>query len=193
MPFSAPAIFVGAFFCGVYDLSTILWQDDRTVRHSAGRIHIQKGKSMPRKKNTAQEAAPVETSATAAAVAEPEKAGAPPMARPDYIDGPPVNEEGNVIAQGPNDPNAKNWGPPYKAIFVSKDKGFEMGEDRRFKQRVFVFSQKPEQHVLNKLKDSGFVIRAAEKAWTIPANPATRVLSDQLAQEFAGKTPAATR
>ncbi|MDP9175792.1 MAG: hypothetical protein M3O30_18275 [Planctomycetota bacterium] len=138
---------------------------------------------MPRKKNAAEEAAHVESNTTATTVAESEKAATPPMARPDYIDGPPVTEDGKVIVQ--TDPRAKNWGDPYKAII--KTAGFEMGENRRFKQRVFTFKEKPSDEVLAALKDNGFTYRANEKAWTIQADADSRRLSDELAREFAGQ------
>jgi hypothetical protein len=119
--------------------------------------------------------------------------------RPAYIDGPPVNESGEIIKsdQAANESSADNeqrqWGPPYKAIFTSTAKGFEMGEDRRFKQRVFIFKEKPQPDVLAALKENGFVYRAGEKAWTIQATAANRELADRLAQQFAGVAPQATR
>src|SRR5580658_3213302 len=134
---------------------------------------------MPRKKNAAQEAAHDQTSATAAAVAEPGKAGAAPIARPAYIDGPPVTEDGKVITSA--DPQAKNWGDPYKAIVSTPT--FEMGENRRFKQRVFTFKEKPSDYALAALKDNGFTYRANEKAWTIQANRDTRRRSEELAEQ----------
>jgi hypothetical protein len=81
--------------------------------------------------------------------------------------------------------HGKNWGPPYKAIVSFPDKGFEMGENRRFKQRVFKFHEKPDEQVLAALKDAGFKYRAKEKAWTIQANADTRKLSEDLARQFA--------
>jgi hypothetical protein len=87
----------------------------------------------------------------------------------------------------------KNWGPPYKAICTDAANGFEMGEDRRFKQRVFKFKDKPEAETLQALKEAGFTYRAEEKAWTIPATPATRELSDNLARQFAGDEPSRER
>ena len=140
---------------------------------------------MPRKRKSAAEAAPVETTA-ATAVAEPEANPLPATPVPAWIDGPQAVAD--APADGPADPKAKNWGNPYKAIFTSREKGFEMGEHRRFKQRVFLFAEKPSDDILTTLKDNGFIYRAAEKAWTIPANPDTRKLSDELAQKFAGKT-----
>jgi hypothetical protein len=137
---------------------------------------------MPRKKTAAQEAAHDQTSATAT-VAEPEKADTAPITRPAYIDGPPVTEDGKVITS--TDPEAKNWGDPYKAIVSTPT--FEMGENRRFKQRVFTFKEKPSDAVLAALKDNGFTYRANERAWTIQANPDTRRLSDELAEQFAGQ------
>jgi hypothetical protein len=92
-----------------------------------------------------------------------------------------------------NPPAAKNWGPPYKAVFVSAEKGFELGENRRFNQRVFIFREKPGEEILAALKEAGFTYRAAEKAWIIPANAATRAVSDQMARDFAGQTHAASR
>src|SRR5580692_11201095 len=68
----------------------------------------------------------------------------------------------------------RDWGNLYKPIFSSKDKGFEMGENRRFKQRVFIFNEKPDEAILAALKDNGFTYRAGEKAWTIQADASTR-------------------
>ncbi len=145
---------------------------------------------MPRKKDAAREAAQIETSATATAIAEPNRKTAPlPIARPAYIDGPPVTEDGKVITSA--DPEAKNWGDPYKAIVSTAT--FEMGENRRFKQRVFTFKEKPSEDVLAALKDNGFTYRANEKAWTIQANPDTRRLSEELAEQFAGSSQALSR
>jgi hypothetical protein len=89
------------------------------------------------------------------------------------------------------DGQAKNWGDPYKALVTTAT--FEMGENRRFKQRVFTFKEKPADDVLSALKDNGFTYRANEKAWTIQANPDTRRLSDELAQEFAGQSQGIAR
>jgi hypothetical protein len=90
-------------------------------------------------------------------------------------------------------PEARDWGNPYKTIFVSKEKGFEMGENRRFKQRVFIFEEKPSEQILAALKENGFTYRAGEKAWTIQADADTRKLSDELAREFAGQTVGVSR
>jgi hypothetical protein len=130
--------------------------------------------------------------------------GSTANARPAYIDGAPVTPEGQIIqadngaqvsAQENDGPEGqgRNWGPPYKAIFSSTAKGFEMGENRRFKQRVFKFMEKPDSETLAMLKDNGFTYRPEEKAWTIPANAATRELSDQLAREFAGESQQISR
>jgi hypothetical protein len=100
-----------------------------------------------------------------------------------------VSQPADVAGQA----GEKNWGPPYKAIFVSQEKGFEMGENRQFKQRVFIFKEKPEPEVLAALKDNGFTYRPAEKAWTIQANAATRELADRLAQQFAGEAEQLSR
>jgi hypothetical protein len=88
---------------------------------------------------------------------------------------------------------ARDWGNPYKPIFSSKDKGFEMGENRRFKQRVFIFTEKQDEQILAALKDNGFTYRAGEKAWTIQADAETRKLSDELAREFAGQAASMSR
>jgi hypothetical protein len=130
---------------------------------------------MPRKKRQETETVSSEADAAATTVAVPQGVAATP-----------ANE---TAASGENQDQAeqKNWGPPYKAIFVSKDKGFEMGENRRFRQRVFLFKHKPGEKVLAALKENGFTYRIGEKAWTIPANPATREISDRLAREFAGE------
>lgn len=87
----------------------------------------------------------------------------------------------------------KGWSTPYVPVFACREKGFELGENRRYKQRVFVFSEKPGDDIRAKLRENGFVYRATEKAWTIPANAETRVLSDRLAREFAGAAQGLTR
>jgi hypothetical protein len=136
---------------------------------------------MPRKKAKSAEVIahePVQ-SATAVAEAEPQVAS-----RPAYIDGPPVNTDGSIVRDG--DERGKNWGDPYKSIVNTQ--AFEMGENRRFKQRVFKFKEKPADEVIAALKDNGFTYRAAEKAWTITANPDTRKLSDELAAQFRGSS-----
>lgn len=146
---------------------------------------------MPRKKHQAVDAEPhTEEQATAPS------STADIARRPDYIDGPPTTATGEITpadagaeaGSDPADGQGKNWGPPYKAIFTSPAKGFEMGENRRFKQRVFKFNEKPAPEIIEKLKDAGFVYRPEEKAWTIHADSASRVLSEELAAEFAGES-----
>jgi hypothetical protein len=137
---------------------------------------------MPRKKSAAPDAAHVETSTAATAVAEPPQGTAllSPNRRPDWIDGPPVRPNGEIIkAKQP-----KNWADPYKAIVTGV--GFEMGEDREFNERVFTFREKPSDAVLASLKQNGFTYRPKERVWTIQANPDTRKLSEELARQFAG-------
>jgi hypothetical protein len=138
---------------------------------------------MPTKKSAAPKAAHSQTGGSVTSVAEPLQttASSPAPARPAWIDGPPVAPNGEVITEAEQ---PKNWGDPYKAI-VTGD-GFELGENRRFKQRVFTFREKPSDEVLAVLRKNGFTYRANEKAWTIPANPDTRKLSDDLARQFAG-------
>ena len=92
------------------------------------------------------------------------------------------------MQDGQIEPQPKNWGDPYKSIVTTQ--GFEMGENRRFKQRVFKFNEKPADDVIAALKENGFTYRAAEKAWTITANPDTRKLSDELAAQFAARARA---
>jgi hypothetical protein len=100
----------------------------------------------------------------------------------EMIDGRPAVHDAPSTTETP-----KNWGPPYKAIYTNAVKGFELGEDRRWKQRVFKFSDKPGPDVIDALKAAGFKYRAEEKSWTVQATPVTRELSDQLAQQFAGE------
>jgi hypothetical protein len=126
---------------------------------------------MARKKQETNEATDGEAE-TATAVALPEA---------------PTEQEGLIRSE------ARQWANPYKAIFVSKEKGFEMGENRRFNQRVFLFKEKPSEEVLAALKENGFTYRPGEKAWTIQANALTRKLSDDLAREFGGQSAGMSR
>jgi hypothetical protein len=132
---------------------------------------------MPRKKSKPAEASSQEPVQSATAVAERDE---PPASRPGYIDGPPTDEQGTVI----QDDKPKQWGDPYKAIVTTAL--FEMGENRRFKQRVFKFKEKPADDVIAALKDTGFTYRAAEKAWTTHADAEGRKVSDELAKQFRG-------
>ena len=104
-----------------------------------------------------------------------------------------VAEPAAPAEEGLIQPDARQWANPYKAIFVNKEKGFEMGENRRYGQRVFLFNEKPGDDVLAALKENGFTYRAAEKAWTIQANAFTRKLSDELAREFGGQSVGMSR
>ena len=83
-------------------------------------------------------------------------------------------------------PPAAALADPYRPLFTCRPKGFEMGEDRRFKQRVFRFKDKPEAAVVERLKAAGYTYRAQEKAWTVAATPQTRLESEEMAQAFAG-------
>jgi|ERR1043165_1613479 hypothetical protein len=99
-------------------------------------------------------------------------------------------QPGQHVAQGKEggqQTDQKQWADAYSSIFSSPTRGFEMGENRRFKQRIFKFTEKPEQSIIDMLKKNGFVYRPSEKAWTIAANPATRQLSEQLAKQFHGE------
>ncbi len=144
---------------------------------------------MARKKRTKSE--DTEAAPAATAVAEPEApAVLPPLQVPAYIDGPPTTPDGKVVMDA--EPQ-KSWGDPYKRIFSSEAAGVEMGENRRFKQRVFKFRERPDQLVIDTLKEYGFTYRPEEKSWTIPANPDTRRLSEELAHQFAGESPGMSR
>jgi hypothetical protein len=173
---------------------------------------------MPRKKKTQPEA----TGGTAIADQEPITSAPvdiPPVEtspiesarirRPEWIDGAPVDADGQVIRESSRpapllepaaqpqagemqqaEPHAethgKSWGDPYKSIFSCPEMGFELGENRRFKQRVFRFVLKPTSEILSELKEHGFTYRAGEKAWTINATPQSRKLTDDLARSWAG-------
>ena len=151
---------------------------------------------MPRKKRAAAEAAATPTidtveAATAIAVAEPEpqeQSPRSPIERPAWIDGPPTTEAGRspLVDHEDRPEPPKNWGDPYKSIFSCPEQGFELGEHRRFKQRVFRFAERPDPERLAELKDLGFTYRAAEKAWTVPADPDSRRMTDELARRWAG-------
>jgi hypothetical protein len=177
------------FHC-VYDFSTFACHHGK--RPAIGRRERKQHtrKIMPRKRKEAGATAVADST-----VAE----------RPPYIDGPPTTPEGEIVkantatavaeppaeqANGQERPQGRNWGNPYKPIFASNVKGFEMGENRRFKQRVFMFKEKPSEEILAALKEAGFTYRASEKAWTIHADAETRRLSDELAQQFAGESAA---
>jgi len=153
---------------------------------------------MSRKKTTPTDNTEATTGTGAVAVAEPRTEYEPkpataslPAQRPQWIDGPPAQSAGVDAPGSEQDEPPRNWGEPYKTIFSGK--GFELGEHRRFKQRVFRFDEKPDAELLAKLKEAGFTYRAAEKAWTIPANPDTRRLTDEMAREMAGPAEGMSR
>lgn len=153
---------------------------------------------MPRKKRAAAEAATDQTGTdmnadmTTDAVANTGTDASAIVAEPLNAES-PATAAGDAPADGPANPEGKNWSDPYKAVFTSREKRFELGENRRFKQRLFTFADKPGDDVLAALKDAGFTYRAAEKAWTIQASPETRQLSDDLARQFAGPVQGMSR
>jgi hypothetical protein len=132
---------------------------------------------MPRKKSQAAAAEAADNHITESATAETNPSPAVP-----------ASTEPAAGTDEPAEGQGKNWGPPYKAIFTCSAKGFEMGENRRFKQRVFKFKDKPDPEIIAELKENGFVYRPEEKAWTIRADNATRLLSEELAAKFAGES-----
>lgn len=147
---------------------------------------------MPRKKkNQSTEVVTQPSAESDTAVAEPASTAEAaatqpethPVERPAWIDGPPDPLQDR---EGPRAEPSRNWGEPYKAIFTCPEMGFELGENRRFKQRVFMFSERPDDAILSELKENGFTYRAAEKAWTVPANAESRKLTDELARKWAG-------
>ncbi len=152
---------------------------------------------MPRKKKPAAAAAATATDVadaqtttlmTETVPAEPEQVEPPPIGRPAWIDGPPTTEAGRspLVDHADRAEPPRTWGDPYKPIFSCPEQGFELGEHRRFNQRVFRFADRPSDEVIAELKDLGFTYRAAEKAWTVPANPASRKMTDEMARRWAG-------
>lgn len=138
---------------------------------------------MPRKKSNAAPAAvestPVAEAAMNTATLEPPTA---PMPQAQTRSDDPA-----APAEGP----PKNWGPPYKAVFTAQS--FELGENRRYKQRLFTFKDKPDEATIAVLKENGFQYRPAEKSWTVAANAESRLMSDRLAKQFAGEAQSMSR
>lgn len=123
-----------------------------------------------RRTKKAADSVPVSDAASATATLE--------STRPAWVDGPTPEEP---VASEP----AKPFADPYKATFTCPAKQFELGENRRFKQIVFTFAEKPDATILQTLKDEGYQYRANEKAWTISADAATRERATRLAQAWA--------
>jgi len=111
-------------------------------------------------------------------------ASTPPEVSAERASSPPESQPGDSETTAGTVP--KHWGNPYKAIFTCPEQGFELGENRRFKQRVFYFNETPDAAKMATLKEQGFTYRGEEKAWTIPADAVTRKLTDELAREWAG-------
>jgi len=161
----------------VYDVKKLVQYYRRPAAKGSRPLQLLTGDNMPRKKSqaAADQAADNTVNELTAAETHPTPAVPPSAEAPAGTDEP---EEGQ----------RKNWGPPYRAIFTCSAKGFEMGENRRFKQRVFKFKDKPAPEIIAELKEKGFVYRPEEKAWTIHADNASRQLSDELAAKFAGES-----
>jgi hypothetical protein len=131
---------------------------------------------MPRKKRAAVSADPIEAPATDTAAADTHS---PHTAVAD-----PTDERQD---------QPKQWAKPYRAFLSCSEKGFEVGEDFRFKQVMFRFDDDPGRDVTQKLKDAGFKYRPNEKSWTISASAASRELAQQLANEFMGASQSMSR
>jgi hypothetical protein len=82
---------------------------------------------------------------------------------------------------------------PYRPIFHSNSKQFEYGEDRRYRQIVFHFQEKPEQDLIDKLKSHGYKWRSDDKSWRVQADAVTRVEASRLANEIHGEEPGVSR
>jgi hypothetical protein len=96
-----------------------------------------------------------------------------------------TGKEESTESESRENEEPRQWGDPYRAVYTNKELGFELGEDRRFKQRIFKFRDKPSQEWLDKLKAAGYRYRPQEKSWTVSADAVTRVESERLAAEFA--------
>ena len=94
---------------------------------------------------------------------------------------PATGEEVGTPADGDQ---PRQWANPYRAVFTSTVGGLEVGEDRRFKQVVVGFADRPGQDVTDRLKAAGFRYRAAERSWTAPASAAAREFALTLGQEL---------
>ena len=134
----------------------------------------------PKPKKTAQTTTPLPASASDAAQASVQQPmGADSVRQPSAI---------TVAADGSARTEAeKTWGNPYRATFTCPAKGFELGENYRFRQVVFYFKESPDMETKTKLKDAGFVYRAGEKGWTLPATAANREVATNLARVFKGE------
>ena len=108
----------------------------------------------------------------------------PASTGPDSADEPVFS---GVATEETEIPNRTKERDTYRVIFASAVKGFELGEHYAFRQRVFRFKEKPETEVITALKEAGFIYRPHERAWTIPADYASRRISDTLARRFADK------
>ncbi len=96
-------------------------------------------------------------------------------------------ESSKVVAGAePEQTARKPFANPYRAIMTNPVKGFELGENRQFNQLVFTFKDNPGAEVTGKLKEAGFIYRAAEKAWTLQASPTARELAWKVATELRG-------
>ena len=97
----------------------------------------------------------------------------------------PVTQEGadQPSPAGEAQPE-RQWAPPYRAAFTSVVGGVEVGEDRRFKQVVISFADRPDPEVTDRLKEAGFKYRSAERSWTAPASAVAREFAHGLAQEL---------
>ena len=89
----------------------------------------------------------------------------PPIERPAYIDGPSADLPESNQSKPAQD---RSWASDYKTRFTCV--AFEMGENFKFKQRVFRFNEKPEAKVLDALKDNGFCVQACREILDYPGN-----------------------
>ena len=188
------------FLISVYDLATISCDADEARRRGSRRLKSDRGDDYATQRNI-RTRTQCRNNGHALPPSRNHCRNRTAAQRPAYIDGPPTTVTGEIISAAPgvhegngaDETHGKNWGPPYKAIFTSSAKGFEMGENRRFKQRVFKFNDKPDAETLAALKDNGFTYRPEEKAWTIHADAESRLLTDRLALQFAGGAQEITR
>lgn len=104
---------------------------------------------------------------------------------------PPAATTAPVADANDSEPGAgterKQWSNPIWVMFACPAKGFNLVENRRFKQFAFYFDADPGAEVKGMLKETGFIYRPGDQSWTLPVTAANHELAVYLARELKGE------
>ena len=136
---------------------------------------------MPRKRKSVES-----TELPTAPIAPPESATATAVAEPQAAPAAESNANGQSHAEGVGQ---KKWQPVPDPFGIAKDNlaGVRLFESKRYGEMAIRFEDKPNQAVIDRMKEAGYRWKPVDRIWAHPVYPesamTTRVDAEKLYQE----------